>query len=124
VVLRSVLSEVVREIEALGKASGLKLVQFGHIGDGNLHPNILFDPRSESEAGVHHLAQQIASVAIRHGGVLSGEYGIGSLKLPYMAQAVDAITLEALWSVKRALDPGGILNPGKVLPGPGEAAHD
>ena len=126
VVPRSVLSEVVREIEALGAASGLKLVQFGHIGDGNLHPNILFDPRTESEEAVHVLAQQIASVAIRYGGVLSGEHGIGSMKLPFMREAIDPVTLQCLWNAKHALDPSGTLNPGKVLPlldGP-EVAHD
>ena len=124
VVPRSVLSEVVREIEALGAASGLKLVQFGHIGDGNLHPNILFDPRKESEEAVHALAHQIASVAIKHGGVLSGEHGIGSMKLEFMAEAVDPVTMTALWDVKRALDPQERLNPGKVLPNPDGAAHD
>ena len=124
VVPRSVLSEVVQEIEALGRTSGLKVVQFGHIGDGNLHPNILFDPRTESEEAVHRLAHQIASVAIRHGGVLSGEHGIGSMKLPFMAEAVDPVTLACLWDVKRALDPQERLNPGKVLPRPGETGHE
>ena len=92
------------------------MVQFGHIGDGNLHPNILFDPRAESEEAVHALAQQIASVAIRHGGVLSGEHGIGSMKLAFMAEAIDPVTLAVLRDVKQALDPEGHLNPGKVLP--------
>ncbi len=124
VVPRSVLSEVVREVEALGKASGLRVVQFGHIGDGNLHPNILFDPRTESEEAVHALAHQIASVAIRHGGVLSGEHGIGSMKLPFMREALDDATLACLRDAKHALDPLGTLNPGKVLPEPEEAVHD
>jgi len=116
VVPRSVLPDVVREIRALGDASGFHLVQFGHIGDGNLHPNILFDPRKESADAVHDLAHKIAQVAIRHGGVLSGEHGIGSMKRPFMREAVDPGTLDVLWDVKRALDPAGRLNPGKVLP--------
>ncbi|WP_424950678.1 FAD-binding oxidoreductase [Deinococcus sp.] len=124
VVPRSVLSAVVQEIEALGQASGLKVVQFGHIGDGNLHPNILFDPKTENEEAVHTLAHQIAGVAIRHGGVLSGEHGIGSMKLEFMAEAVDPVTLEGLWNVKRALDPALCLNPGKVLPAARGVAHD
>ena len=124
VVPRSVLSTVVREVEALGLASGLKVVQFGHIGDGNLHPNILFDPRTESEEAVHRLAHQIAQVAIRHGGVLSGEHGIGSMKVPFMREAVDPVTLGALRNVKAALDPEGRLNPGKVLPPLEERTHD
>ncbi|WP_293909447.1 FAD-linked oxidase C-terminal domain-containing protein [Deinococcus sp.] len=116
VVPRSSLAEVVREIKALGEASGLRLVQFGHIGDGNLHPNILFDPRRESSEKVHELAHQVAQVAIRHGGVLSGEHGIGAMKRGFMAEAVDPVTISALWSVKHALDPQGRLNPGKILP--------
>ncbi|WP_034384855.1 FAD-binding oxidoreductase [Deinococcus sp. YIM 77859] len=116
VVPRSALAEVVREIRALGDASGLPLVQFGHIGDGNLHPNILFDPRRESPEAVHDLAHRIALVAIRHGGVLSGEHGIGTMKRPFMREAVDPLTLAAFRDVKRALDPAGALNPGKVLP--------
>ncbi len=116
VVPRSVLPEVVRQIRALGDASGLKLVQFGHIGDGNLHPNILFDPRTESSEAVHKLAHEIALVAIQHGGVLSGEHGIGTMKRDFMRDAVDPETMTALWNVKRALDPSGALNPGKILP--------
>ncbi|WP_104990036.1 FAD-binding oxidoreductase [Deinococcus sp. NW-56] len=116
VVPRSALPEVVREIRALGDASGLPVVQFGHIGDGNLHPNILYDPRRESPEAVHDLAHRIALVAIRHGGVLSGEHGIGTMKRPFMREAVDPVTLGALRDVKRALDPAGRLNPGKILP--------
>ncbi|SEI64720.1 glycolate oxidase [Deinococcus reticulitermitis] len=123
VVPRSVLAEVVREIRALGDASGLHLVQFGHIGDGNLHPNILFDPRTESVGAVHDLAHEIALVAIRHGGVLSGEHGIGTMKRDFMRDAVDPVTLQALRDVKRALDPAGALNPGKILPPEEESSH-
>ncbi|WP_407928418.1 FAD-binding oxidoreductase [Deinococcus aquaedulcis] len=113
---RSALPEVVREIRALGDASAFTVVQFGHIGDGNLHPNILFDPRHDDPHAVHDLAHRIALVALRHGGVLSGEHGIGTMKRDFMRDAVDPVTLGALWSVKGALDPAGLLNPGKVLP--------
>jgi len=113
---RSTLPEVVREIRALGEAYGLIVVQFGHIGDGNLHPNILFDPRRESEEKVWELAHAIARVALRHGGVLSGEHGIGLMKRKFMAEAVDGETLEAFRQAKAVLDPEGLLNPGKLLP--------
>ncbi|MEN2982285.1 MAG: FAD-linked oxidase C-terminal domain-containing protein [Thermus sp.] len=113
---RSVLPQVVREIRALGEAFGLVVVQFGHIGDGNLHPNILFDPRRESEERVWALAHEIARVALRHGGVLSGEHGIGLMKRKFMAEALDPVTLEALKAAKKALDPWGVMNPGKLLP--------
>ncbi|KGQ20890.1 FAD-binding oxidoreductase [Thermus filiformis] len=113
---RSRLPQVVGEIRALGEAFGLPLVQFGHIGDGNLHPNILYDPARESEEKVWELAHAIARVALRHGGVLSGEHGIGLMKRAFMEEAVDPGTLEAFRKAKKALDPLGLLNPGKVLP--------
>jgi len=113
---RSALPQVVREIRALGEAFGLIVAQFGHIGDGNLHPNILFDPRRESEEKVWELAHEIARVALRHGGVLSGEHGIGLMKRDFLREALDPETLEALRRAKEALDPVGLFNPGKVLP--------
>lgn len=113
---RSHLPQVVQEISALGEAYGLVVAQFGHIGDGNLHPNILFDPRRESEERVWELAHEIARVALRHGGVLSGEHGIGLMKREFMREAVDEATLEAFRMIKATLDPEGILNPGKLLP--------
>lgn len=113
---RSRLPQVVEEIRALGEAFGLIVVQFGHIGDGNLHPNILFDPRVEREEKVWELAHAIARVALKHGGVLSGEHGIGVMKRAFLEEAVDPVTLEAFRRVKRTLDPSGLFNPGKVLP--------
>ncbi|AFV75637.1 FAD/FMN-dependent dehydrogenase [Thermus oshimai JL-2] len=113
---RSALPKVVAEIAELGRAFGLIVVQFGHIGDGNLHPNILFDPKRESEERVWELAHEIARVALKHGGVLSGEHGIGLMKRAFLAEALDGETLKALRAVKGALDPHGLFNPGKVLP--------
>ena len=68
-------------------------------------------------------AHRIAGVAIRHGGVLSGEHGIGSMKVAFMAEAIDPVTLAVLRDVKAALDPEGHLNPGKVLPEAEDATH-
>ncbi|MCX7783796.1 MAG: FAD-binding protein [Meiothermus sp.] len=120
---RSSLPEVVRAIEALGRQYGLRVVQFGHIGDGNLHPNVLYDPKADSEEKVWELLHEIARVALRHGGVLSGEHGIGLMKRDFMSEAVDPETLEALRRVKAAFDPQHRLNPGKVLPETNSQAH-
>lgn len=116
VVPRSRLPEVVRRISELGEEFGLPLAQFGHIGDGNLHPNILFDSRKTSLDGVHELARAIARVAIEHGGVISGEHGIGMTKRGFIAEALTEETLEALRRVKRVFDAEDRFNPGKVLP--------
>ena len=112
---RSKLVQVVHEVRALGEAFGFPLVQFGHIGDGNLHPNILYGPEDD-EGKVHELAHEIARVAIRAGGVITGEHGVGLLKRTFLVEAVDGETLEAFRAVKRALDPGVLFNPGKLLP--------
>ncbi|GIW24427.1 MAG: 2-hydroxy-acid oxidase [Meiothermus sp.] len=120
---RSSLPEVVRAIESLGRQYGLRVVQFGHIGDGNLHPNVLYDPKVESEEKVWELLHEIARVALRHGGVLSGEHGIGLMKRDFMSEAVDPETLGALWAVKAAFDPQNRLNPGKVLPETNSRPH-
>lgn len=113
---RSKLPQVVREIEALGRENNFTVVQFGHIGDGNLHPNILFDPATESIERVWELAHEVARIALRHGGVLSGEHGIGTTKREFMAEALDADSLKALWALKHIIDPHERFNPGKVLP--------
>ncbi len=120
---RSSLPEVVRTIEALGQQYGLRVVQFGHIGDGNLHPNVLYDPKMDSEEKVWELLHEIARVALRHGGVLSGEHGIGIMKRDFMSEAVDPETLDALRLVKAAFDPQNRLNPGKVLPEVNSPTH-
>lgn len=113
---RSALPAVVREIDALGRSAGMVLVQFGHIGDGNLHPNILYDPATEALERVWELAHEVARVALRHGGVLSGEHGIGLTKRDFMAEALDPASLQALYRLKDLMDPQGLLNPGKLLP--------
>jgi glycolate oxidase len=122
VVPRSSLAQVVTQIQTLGQEAGLPLAQFGHIGDGNLHPNILFDPRnpSENESKVHELAHAVARVAIAHGGVLSGEHGIGAMKREFMSEALDQATLGLLHHIKNVFDPKQLLNPNKILP---EADH-
>lgn len=120
---RTSLPQVVRAIEALGRQYGLRVVQFGHIGDGNLHPNVLYDPRVDSEEKVWELLHEIARVALRHGGVLSGEHGIGMMKRDFMSEAVDPETLGALRLIKTAFDPKNRLNPGKVLPETNSSAH-
>lgn len=120
---RSSLPEVVRTIEVLGQQYGLRVVQFGHIGDGNLHPNVLYDPKVDSEEKVWELMHEIARVALRHGGVLSGEHGIGIMKRDFMSEAVDPETLDALRLVKAAFDPQNRLNPGKVLPEVNSPTH-
>jgi len=114
---RSAIPEAIRRIKGLSQEYGLPIVVFGHAGDGNLHPNILFDKRdAEQWAKVETMVERIFDVALELGGTLSGEHGVGTLKQPYMERALGPVSLEIQWRIKRALDPLNIMNPGKVLP--------
>ena len=93
------------------------MVIFGHAGDGNLHPNILFDMRDPAQwAKVGQMVKEEFTTALELGGTLSGEHGVGTLKRPYMQQALGPLSIEIQKRIKQALDPLNILNPGKVFP--------
>ncbi|GAB4436957.1 MAG: FAD-linked oxidase C-terminal domain-containing protein [Chloroflexi bacterium OHK40] len=107
----------VRQIKAVAAAHALPIVVFGHAGDGNLHPNILFDARDAAEtARLWPAAEGVFAAALAAGGTLSGEHGIGTLKRPFMRQALGAPALALQRQLKARFDPTGRLNPGKVLP--------
>jgi len=114
---RSAIPEAIRRLKAISAKYGLPIVIFGHAGDGNLHPNILFDKRDpEQWAKVEKMAAEEFALALELGGTLSGEHGVGMLKRPYMQQALGPVSLEIQKCIKAALDPLNILNPGKIFP--------
>jgi len=117
VVPRAAIPDMVARIKAISLKHDLPIVIFGHAGDGNLHPNILFDKRDEEEwKRVERAVADLFASAVELGGTLSGEHGVGALKLPYLEMALGPLAIEVMGSIKRALDPKNILNPGKVLP--------
>jgi len=114
---RSAIPEAVRRIKEISASYGLPIVVFGHAGDGNLHPNILFDKRDDEEwRKVEQIVAEIFQVALDLEGTLSGEHGVGTLKRPFMHQALSSVSIDVQRRIKEAFDPLGILNPGKVLP--------
>ncbi len=114
---RSAVPEAVKRIKEISALYRLPIAIFGHAGDGNLHPNVLFDRRNPEEwAKVEKIVEKIFETALDLGGTLSGEHGVGSLKLPFMERAVDAVSLDVQKEIRRTLDPIGIMNPGKALP--------
>ena len=109
--------DLVAGCEALAAQAGLPIVVFGHAGNGNLHVNLMHDDADPAEtARAWATLPRVFDLVLALGGTLSGEHGIGTSKRDYMARAFDAATLAAMRAVKAALDPDGILNPGKVLP--------
>jgi glycolate oxidase len=114
---RSAIPEAIRRIKSVSAKYGLPIVIFGHAGDGNLHPNILFDKRDpEQWKKVEQMVAEEFAIALELGGTLSGEHGVGALKRPYMETALGAVSLDIQKRIKAALDPLNILNPGKVFP--------
>jgi D-lactate dehydrogenase (cytochrome) len=110
------LTECVVQTRADVDASGLIAPIVGHVGDGNFHLVVLFDPASADErARAEALAKRVSLRAIAMGGTCTGEHGIGIHKLDALvAEHGDAVGL--MRTIKRALDPDNILNPGKTVP--------
>src|SRR5437764_3071266 len=118
VVPRSRVPELIERVEEIGRRHQTFVVNFGHAGDGNIHVNFMCD-REDKEAvrRAREAVRETFSVAIELGGTISGEHGIGYVKAPYLEMAINAPTVEAMKRIKRALDPLGILNPGKMFMG-------
>jgi D-lactate dehydrogenase (cytochrome) len=113
------LAEAIAEAKAAANAAGLIAPLVGHVGDGNFHMLLLYDPASPDEQGrAHALSDTIARIAIRLGGTATGEHGIGLHKLPTMIDEHGAGALAVMANIKQSLDPLGILNPGKTVPQP------
>jgi glycolate oxidase len=113
---RSAIPEVVQRLREISAKYGLPIVIFGHAGDGNLHPNILFDKRKPEEwEKVEKMVKEIFGVALAQGGTLSGEHGVGVLKRSYFEQALGPVSVAVQRQIKQALDPLNILNPGKMF---------
>lgn len=111
------LARCIAETQTDAAESGLICPIVGHVGDGNFHAVVLFDPEDAAErARADAFAERVARRAIAHGGACSGEHGIGVHKLGLM-QAQHGAALDQMRAVKRALDPLNIMNPGKTVPG-------
>jgi len=111
------LPQMLRAVQEVGERCGLPIATLAHAGDGNLHPNILFDPaRPGALEAVLTAGEEILRLCIEAGGSISGEHGIGSEKVPFMAQMFGEEDLAAMAKVRAALAPSGLFNPGKVLP--------
>lgn len=116
VVPRSQVPTLIERVEEIGRRNNTFVVNFGHAGDGNIHVNFMCD--REDPAAVARARQAVKetfATAIDLGGTISGEHGIGYVKAPYLDMALDRKTIGTMKLIKEALDPNGILNPGKMF---------
>ncbi len=113
---RSELAAMVAFIAETARAANLQVGTFGHMGDGNLHPTFLTDERDADEmARVHHALDLIAKKTLELKGTITGEHGVGLAKKAWLRQQMGDSSFEVMRQVKRALDPAGLLNPGKIF---------
>jgi glycolate oxidase len=117
VVPRASLPRLIVGIKEIGKKFNFNSVCYGHIGDGNLHINILKEQISDEDwnTKINEGIGEIFKLTVSLGGTLSGEHGIGIAKRPYMPIAMRDANLRLMREIKTAFDPAGILNPGKIF---------
>ena len=113
---RSRVPDLLRAITAIGERHGVRVATFGHAGDGNLHPNFIFDrddPRAEELTDLARADLYRAAIAL--GGTVTAEHGIGLARKDVLVEQVGQANVDVMRAIKAALDPLGILNPGRVI---------
>jgi glycolate dehydrogenase FAD-linked subunit len=115
---RSRLAEFLVAVENVAEETGVVVAVVGHAGDGNMHPNVVFDQSDPDQAERAQRAfDRIMAVGLELGGTITGEHGVGVLKMEWLAKEIGPVAVDVHRAIKRALDPQGILNPGKVVAG-------
>jgi len=116
VIPRSQMPELLSFLSELGNTYNLPIPSFGHAGDGNIHINIMHDNnRSQDVTSVKSIIRAIFKKVIEMNGTITGEHGIGITKAPYLDMEFDQAGIKLMKRIKKAFDPQGILNPGKIF---------
>ncbi|HET7173159.1 MAG TPA: FAD-linked oxidase C-terminal domain-containing protein [Nocardioidaceae bacterium] len=113
---RSRLADLVERIEKVSESVGLTIGVVGHAGDGNFHPTVVFDGQDpEQVARAKRAFDEIMEISLELGGTITGEHGVGMLKMSLLERELGELSLDVHRRIKHALDPQGIFNPGKVF---------
>jgi len=111
------MAEFIDGLERLARETGIRIVNFGHAGNGNIHVNLLVNPDDGDEmVRASRCLEAVFDLVLSLGGTLSGEHGVGLEKRDFVARELGATALRLMAGIKRCFDPAGILNPGKTLP--------
>ena len=116
VVPRSRVADLFDLVEHIRRESGLRVPCFGHVGDGNIHVNLMADDTPEARLRVAAAERRLFEGVVALDGSISGEHGIGFAKAPFIGLELTPETIAVMKRVKAAFDPSGILNPGKIFP--------
>ena len=113
---RSKVPDMIRKIDRIADEYNIPIVNYGHAGDGNIHVNIMIDKSISGEAEKADSAiKAVFAGALELGGTMSGEHGVGIVKAPFVSMELSDIAVDYMKTIKRALDPKNILNPGKMF---------
>ena len=113
---RTAIPEMIRSIREIGRRHQIPMATLAHAGDGNLHVAILADERVKTEMdSTERAVEELCARALQLGGTITGEHGIGTVKSRFLRSEVGDIGIQVMKKIKHALDPNGILNPGKVI---------
>ena len=108
--------DMVQVTQKIQKTFGLKVVSFGHAGDGNIHCNIMYNKADESQSKrAKQAVDELFNATLNLGGTITGEHGVGLTKMKYLPREIGAIQIELMKGIKRVFDPQNILNPGKIF---------
>ncbi len=109
------LAELITRVEGIAAARGVTIATFGHAGDGNLHPTVVYDPADPVAFEAAKAAfGDILDVALELGGTITGEHGVGQIKRPWLPNQVGAVERALMEGIRKVFDPQGLLNPGKA----------
>ena len=117
VVPRDRLSEMLGILKGFSERTGIRIINFGHAGDGNIHVNLMVDRSNHDEyEKAQELVRDIFRATLELGGTISGEHGVGLTKKNYISMEIPPVELELMKNIKKVFDPKNILNPGKIFP--------
>ncbi|RMH19691.1 MAG: FAD-binding oxidoreductase, partial [Gammaproteobacteria bacterium] len=109
------LPELIEGLETLGQKYAIRIVNFGHAGNGNIHVNLLIDPDDPGQAeAAEQCLDEVFDLVLSLRGTLSGEHGIGLVKREFVSRELDETALALMKGIKQQFDPDQILNPGKL----------
>ncbi len=112
---RSYLPEALPRLREIGRKYNLKMVNFGHIGDGNVHANFMINGLDPDEVErTEKAVEEVFNLALEYGGSITGEHGVGITKAPFMRKQFKPQELDIMRKIKRVFDPKDLINPGKM----------
>jgi glycolate oxidase len=112
---RTRLADLMSGVERIAEAGGLLIGLVGHAGDGNMHPTVVFDAADPEVSRAEQSFGEVMALGLALGGTITGEHGVGVLKKRWLAEEIGPVGLQVHRRLKQALDPDGIMNPGKVF---------